>query len=353
MSIYIQAAAQISSQEPLSDAWFTNPKRYTERHVRSIDPDYKDFISPIEARRMGKILKRALATSWTVVRKTGIEQPDAIITGTGLGCIENTEKFLSAMVRDKEMYLQPSFFMQSTHNTISSQIALHLKCNKYNSTYTQQGISFESGLFDTYLQFKLGKINTALVAGHDEMTPEYFILLDKINYWKKGKVNETILRKSDSIGSFAGESSSCFLLENKKTAQSICELKAVDLFFNPTQQRIKQAIEDMLLKNNLKINDINIVMTGISGDCNNDRVYRENIFPLFSATPIAWYKHIFGESFTACGLGMYTAMLALQANKLPVDYLYNKISPIEGIKNILIYNHFKNKNHSLILLSSC
>ena len=212
MSIYIQAAAQISSQEPLSDAWFTNPKRYTERHVRSIDPDYKDFISPIEARRMGKILKRALATSWTVVRKTGIEQPDAIITGTGLGCIENTEKFLSAMVRDKEMYLQPSFFMQSTHNTISSQIALHLKCNKYNSTYTQRGISFESSLLDAFLQFKLNKINTALVAGHDEMTPEYFVLLDKINYWKKGEINETILRKSDSIGSFAGESSSCFIM---------------------------------------------------------------------------------------------------------------------------------------------
>jgi len=109
----------------------------------------------------------------------------------------------------------------------------------------------------------------------------------------------------------------------------------------------------MLLKNNLKINDIDIVMTGINGDCNNDSIYRENIFPLFPATPIAWYKHIFGESFTACGLGMYTAMLALQESKLTIDYLYNRTSSIEKIKNILIYNHFKNKDHSLILLSSC
>ncbi len=353
MSIYIQAAAQISSQEPLSDAWFVNPKRYTERHVRAIDPDYKEFTTPIEARRMGKILKRALATSWTVVRKTAIQQPDAIIVGTGLGCIENTEKFLSAMIRDKEMYLQPTYFMQSTHNTISAQIALHLKCHTYNSTYTQRGISFESSLLDAYLQFELGKIKTALVAGHDEMTPEYFTLLDKINFWKKGEINESILRKSDSIGSFAGETSVAFMLDNKKTTLSICELKGVDLLYNPTQQRIKKAIEEILYKNNLQLKDIDIVMTGINGDYNNDIIYRENIFSLFLETPIAWYKHIFGESFTACGLGMYTSMLAIQADKLPNDYVYRGTSQVKKIKNILIYNHFQNKDHSLILLSSC
>lgn len=353
MSIYIQAAAQISNQEPLSDTWFTKPKHYMERHVRSIEPDYKDFINPMEARRMGKILKRALATSLSVVRKTGIEQPDAIITGTGLGCIENTEKFLTAMVRDNEMYLQPTYFMQSTHNTISSQIALHLKCNKYNTTYAQRGISFESSLLDAYLQFELGKIQNALVAGYDEMTPEYFVLLDKINYWKKGEINEAILRKSDSVGSFAGEASTCFMLENKKTESSICELKAVDLLFKPSLQRIKEAIEDMLYKNNLQIKDLDVVMTGINGDINNDTVYKDLTQQLFPKTPVAWYKHLFGESFTASGLGMYTAMLALQTHYLPVDYLYNKNSDLQNIKNILIYNHFQNKDHSLILLTSC
>ena len=76
--------------------------------------------------------------------------------------------------------------MQSTHNTISSQIALHLKCNKYNSTYTQQGISFESGLFDTYLQFKLGKIN-GFSCGHDEMTPNILFYSIKSIIGKKEK----------------------------------------------------------------------------------------------------------------------------------------------------------------------
>lgn len=353
MNIYIQAAAQISAQEPIGNTWFHRPLRFAERYVRSVDPDFKEYINPMEARRMGKILKRALATSLHVVRKTGIDKPDAIITGTGLGCIENTEKFLTAMVRDNEMYLQPTYFMQSTHNTISSQIALHLKCNKYNTTYAQRGISFESSLLDAYMQFELGKIKSALVAGHDEMTPDYFVLLDKINYWKKGEVNEAVLRKSDSIGSFAGEASTCFMLENKRTDFSICELKGVDLLFNPTPQRIKEAIEEMLAKHNLQIKDIDIVMTGINGDKDNDTVYFQLQQQLFSETPIAWYKHLFGESFTACGLGMFTAATAIQEKLLPVDYLYNRTSALNGIKNILIYNHFQNKDHSLILLSSC
>jgi 3-oxoacyl-(acyl-carrier-protein) synthase len=353
MNIYIQAATQISAQEPLGNAWFHRPLRFTERYVRSIDPDYKEYINPMEARRMGKILKRALATSLHVVRKTGIDQPDAIITGTGLGCIENTEKFLTAMVRDNEMYLQPTYFMQSTHNTISSQIALHLKCNKYNTTYAQRGISFESSLLDAYMQFELGKIKTALVAGHDEMTPDYFVLLDKINFWKKGEVNEAVLRKSDSVGSFAGEASACFMLENKKTDFSICELKGVDLLFNPTPQRINEAIEEMLAKHHLQIKEIDAVITGINGDKDNDAVYHQLQRQLFPETPMAWYKHLFGESFTACGLGMFTAATAIQEQLLPADYLFNRDVKLKGIKHILLYNHFQNKDHSLILLSSC
>lgn len=353
MNIYIQAAAHISAQEPMGNAWFHSPLRFTERYVRSIDPDFKEYINPMEARRMGKILKRALATSLHVVRETGIDQPDAIITGTGLGCIENTEKFLTAMVRDGEMYLQPTYFMQSTHNTISSQIALHLKCNKYNTTYAQRGISFESSLLDAYMQFELGKIKSALVAGHDEMTPDYFVLLDKINYWKKGEVNEAVLRKSHSIGSFAGEASACFMLENIKTNLTICELKGVDLLFNPTQQQMKEAIETLLSKYNLHINDIDVVLTGINGDKDNDVVYNQFQQHFFPETPMAWYKHLFGESFTACGLGMFTAATAIQEQLLPADYLFNRDVKLKGIKHILLYNHFQNKDHSLILLSSC
>lgn len=107
MSAYIQAAAQISIQKPLSDEWLTDPLVYEVPFRRAIEADYKPFIDPVSARRMGKILKRAIATAATVAGESGISSPDAIICGTGLGCIENTEKFLSAMVNEGNRSFNP------------------------------------------------------------------------------------------------------------------------------------------------------------------------------------------------------------------------------------------------------
>ena len=97
-SVKILSAKQISIQNPLTEEWMENPLGYTEDYVRAVDPDFKQFISAGDARRMGKLLKRALATSLSALQEGGIENPDAIITGTGFGSIENTELFLDAAV---------------------------------------------------------------------------------------------------------------------------------------------------------------------------------------------------------------------------------------------------------------
>ena len=88
----------------------------------------------------------------------------------------------------------------------------------------------------------------------------------------------------------------------------------------------------MLAKHNLQIKEIDAVMTGINGDKDNDAVYHQLQRQLFPETPMAWYKHLFGESFTACGLGMFTAATAIQEQLLPADYLFNRDVKLKGIK---------------------
>jgi len=179
--VYIQSAAQISVQQPLSDAWFDEPIIHDTVYVRAIEPNYRDYIEPSKLRRMGKILKRAIVTAQVAANNSGIAMPDAIISGTGLGCIENTEIFLEAMVRNGEELLQPTYFMQSTHNTIGSIASIDMKCHGYNNTYTHKGVSFENALLDAYLQFTAGRIKTALVGGYDEMTAK--ISINFKSYW--------------------------------------------------------------------------------------------------------------------------------------------------------------------------
>ena len=92
-SVKILSAKQISIQNPLSEEWMENPLSYTEDYVRAVDPDFKQFISAGDARRMGKLLKRALATSLSALQEGGIENPE--MNTHVLNILEGTYKAFS------------------------------------------------------------------------------------------------------------------------------------------------------------------------------------------------------------------------------------------------------------------
>ena len=133
----------------------------------------KDFITPMEARRMGKLLKAATLTSLTVLKEACVEIPDAIITATSNGMVENSEKFLEEMIENRESLLKPTLFMQSTHNTIGSSVAIRLSCHGYNITYCQGERSLEWGMKDAVRLIQSGRAETVLVGCHDESTSQF------------------------------------------------------------------------------------------------------------------------------------------------------------------------------------
>ncbi len=351
--VYVRAASQISIQEPLCEQWFEHPLFPNTANCDSQEPNYAEYISPMTARRMGKLLKRAIVTAIDVIQKGGQEPLDAIITGTGLGCIEYTEKFLNAMLDNDEECLPPTPFMQSTHNTISSQIAQHLKCHGYNCTYSHRGTSFDSSLLDALTQLHLGHIHSAMVCGHEEMSPDYFNMLGKIGYWKQGKTDTETLRQHNSPGSFSGSCSLNLLLTDTPYQENLCAIQSFDMLYKPTKPQLHEALQQCLKRNQLGIDDLSAIVMGLSGDHDNDEVYLNFAKKNCPHTPIVWYKHLFGESFCASAFGVYTAAIMLQRQYIPAHMLYaeqaNGIIP----KHILFYNHFQNKDHTLILLSSC
>ena len=143
-------------------------------------PNLKEFISPIEARRMCSLLKKALWTSMTALRDAGIKSPDGIFVGTKFGMLSNSEKFLTQMCHDGEHSLGPTLFMQSTHNTIAGMLAIQTKSHGYNITFSQGDSSFDCALRDAALQIAMGNIDTALVGSHDESTPVFSDLFRRL-----------------------------------------------------------------------------------------------------------------------------------------------------------------------------
>ena len=143
--------------------------------------DYKEYISPKEGRRMGKLMKAATLTSLMALREAGIESPDAIVTATANGMLETSEKFLVDMVDNGEETLSPTLFMQSTHNTIGSAIAIRTQCHGYNITYTQGKDSMKWALRDAERLIIMGKAKTVLVGCHDESSPLFQSFYEYLN----------------------------------------------------------------------------------------------------------------------------------------------------------------------------
>ena len=141
----------------------------------------KEFVPMMEARRMGKLLKAATIASQQALQIAGIKKPDAIITATALGMLETSEKFLRAMLNDGESSLSPTLFMQSTHNTIGSSIAIRSKCNGYNITYTQGNDSFDLAMHDAIRLIETGEAKSVLVGSYDESTPNYDNFLKRLH----------------------------------------------------------------------------------------------------------------------------------------------------------------------------
>lgn len=337
--VYITSAEQISIQQPLCEEWMLNPIVYTTQYARSVDPNFKEFLSMNESRRLGKILKRALVTSLKAIEHSGTEIPDAIITGTGLGCIENTEAFLDSLCRDGERLLKPTLFMQSTHNTISSLIAIHTKNQGYNMTYSQKGMSFDSAMLDAWNQFRLHKIESALIGGHDEMTPSYFTLLQRIGY------------VGGDMKGVCGECAVSMVLSSKPD-KALCEYAGTTMLYQPSDERLKSSLSKFLDDADLSYQDIDLVMTGINGMEQNDTVYQHLVDDLVPDKALMRYKNIFGECYSSSGLGIYAAAECLKAHAVPKFMRYGTVDASERLQNILIINQYEGKMFSFTILKS-
>ena len=347
--VYIQSATQISAQAPLSDEWFDTPVFHDAKKMGCIDPNFANYLTPIMSRRMCNLLKRAIVTSRLTLQKASVEMPDAIISGTGLGCIENTEKFLYSIWENEEKFLQPSFFMQSTHNIISAAIAIDLKCHGYNNTYVHRGTSFENALLDAVIQFRQGKIRSALVGGYDELTPDYYIFFDRIGIWDFAKQQAS----NPKTTCFAGEAAVSMLLHTEKNERTLCELSGVEIMYRPSTQQIEKSLDTLLGQAGCSLSDIDAVMVGTNSNPANDTVY-DNVIPkLFGRLQVMQYKHLFGQSFIAPAYGTYAASICLHKQLIPAHLLTDRDEHISGVRRILLYNHSQNKSHSLILLSRC
>ncbi len=350
MNIYINGIGNVSPQNTLDNSKFLEELVNEKSNTLWVkDPNYKEHISGGSLRRMSRILKIGVHSAHQCMTDAGQKKLDAIITGTGLGCLTDTEKFLKNIYSNDEGVVSPTQFIQSTHNAISAQIALMIQCKNYNFTYTHRGSSFESALLDGMLLIQENAENV-LVGGLDELTDSYLKITSRMNMWKTTGFEQLDLFMQEGKGTIAGEGASFFMLGKKPSQNCYAVIKGLQILFKPQNvSSVENTINSLLVNNGLVKEDLDIVILGYNGDHELDATYHQLQSGLLQGIDVCRFKHLCGEYKTASSFGLWTASQILKKQHVP-DILKKGEFEKSSIKNVLLYNNYNNSNHSMLLL---
>jgi hypothetical protein len=270
------------------------------------EPDYSSYIPPMQLRRMSKAVRIGIGASKISMEEAGIEKPDAISIGTAMGCLADTELFLNKMVEQDEQMLTPTSFIQSTHNTVSGQIALLAGCYGHNLTFVQRGHSFEHAMLNAQLYLDEHTDEKILVGGIDELTDNSY------NAFKTGGVYN-----DDNI---AGEGAVFFVASSKPiTDKAVC-VKDIHCFITSSNEDALVQVSSFIQRNNIYSLDLLI-----SGRDNITTDFYNGAVELFNNPTEQQFKNQCGDYATASSFALST-LFSLEA----------------GIKKAVIINHFKN-----------
>lgn len=355
MAIYVNSAAAISPQATWSEENFLEEVIFQEGNsMYCKEPNYRDFINPRFLRRMSRLVKMGVCTAKISMQHEAADfSPDAILVGTGMGCLEDTEKFLKDIYQNEEHISSPTQFMQSTHNTVASQIAIMLGCKNYNFTYVHRGFSFESAMFDAMLQFaeREGEKISILLGGLDEITETYLDVTQKLKFWTPIADGVEFRLNGAWHHIQAGEGAAFFVLSNEQTPHTYAALQGVEMMYRPeSSQEVTSRISTFLAQHNLSIDDIDLALLGRNGSPKVDEGFDALQASFFKNTPVASFKHLCGEYKTASAFGFWLGNQIIKRQVVPESVKFSSFSA-NKIKHVLIYNNYSNLNHSLVLLS--
>jgi 3-oxoacyl-[acyl-carrier-protein] synthase II len=352
--MYIRATGNISAQKTFGHPpLLSDPVAYTVNRLNCIEPDYKEFIDPKLIRRMSRIIRMGVAAAMECLKEADVKVPDAIVTGTAYGCLEDTGLFLGKMIGNREELLTPTAFIQSTHNTIGAQIGLMLQCNHYNNAFVHRGFSFESALLDGMMLLKEEEASNVLVGAIDEITDASHAILNRLGLYRQDPGSSLDIFKNRSKGTIAGEGSAFFLLADQPSSTDYAKLDGLKTFYKPAgQKEIEENIQSFLKENSIELSSIDLIITGRSGDAGNDKVFDELDRTIFSNNSSVNYKHLCGEYPTASSFALWLTANIIKSGNVPATLEY-KDPRKNQVKRILVYNHYQNIHHSLFLVSAC
>lgn len=352
MSVYIKGTGTISPQQSWGDeTLLLHAYDYRGVLLNCVEPEYESWLDPRQLRRMSRVLKMGITAALMALREADVEVPDGIITGTGYGCLEDTATFLTKLVENNEEALNPTPFIQSTHNTIGSTIAMLLQCQGYNQTFTHRAFSFEHAVLDGIMALEENALETILVGGVDEVTPASHAIQNRFNLFRKKQASTVNLFQHKRPGTVNGEGAAFFVLSSIRDSRCLAELEGVCTLFHPSEEKLRDSIHTFIRERGYTPADVDFVLWGKTGNLKTDRVLEEIRKMIFPRTGMGYFKHLCGEFPVASGFALWLATRILSEGRIPEVVSFRQ--PRRSVRTVLIVNAYFGTHYSLTLLKSC
>jgi 3-oxoacyl-(acyl-carrier-protein) synthase len=347
MNIYINGTGCVSPQRSWDAGSFLETvAEHSGRMIQCLEPDVDPGLDDKYLRRMSRLIRLGWIAAKCCTDDAG-QRPDAIITGSGWGSVLDSEKFLLSIYKNKENFLPPTPFIQSTHNALGAQIAMLLNSCDYNMSYAHGNFSFEQALIDGMMHLQAGDSRWVLAGGFDEITANQFTLMDRLGTWRNESASNLRLFDQEEKGTIAGEGFGFFMLGIEPGKNVYARVEAVETIFARTL-----TVADSQSLNKLNTDHIDLVLAGLNGDRETDLIYRGMLSGLFpQGVNIAAYKHLCGEYHTSSAFAMWLAARLLKDQSVPAAIKFVRGNPPKEINRIMIYTHHKGERHSFIVLS--
>ncbi len=315
--MYIHSLCCISPSGLMTDS-LDHLKPLSGNKLLCQEPDYKNLIAPMQLRRMSKTLRTGVAAAKICLREAGMEKPDAIHIGTAYGVLDDSEKFLNSLITQNEQTLTPTAFIQSTHNTVSGQIALATGCHAHNLTFVHNAHSFESALLDASLFLQSHSEAVVLAGAVEECTPTAFDILQRFGIYDQNIP--------------AGEGAAFFTLSQHGNKPGLIgKIIAFDMFVAENDAMVSDYFQSFLNRNHLKIDKNDLMVSGAFQNETPPEVYRQLESVFFTDNPVSIFKGYCGEYPTASAFGLAYAALSLKGD-YPGIWLINNFG-----KNWVVY----------------
>ncbi|MGN6439679.1 MAG: beta-ketoacyl synthase chain length factor [Agriterribacter sp.] len=333
----------ISPQQTFGQVDVETLQQSVDNKMKAIEPSYEG-IPPGILRRMGKAVRMGVGCALPVLKT--VAETDGIIIGTANGGMEDCIKFLNQIIDYEEGMLTPGNFVQSTPNAIAAQVGLMSRNKQYNVTHVHRGLAFENAMLDAVMMLHENPEATYLLGAVDEISA-YNYNIDYLGGWfKKEPMQGKSVYDTHTEGSLAGEGAVMFIVNNRAEG-AVAQVKAFHTLHSTNEREVKETLSAFLEKQLGAGKSPDLFFSGENGDSRLLPYYlaAESLFD--AGTTIARFKHMTGEFETASGIAFW---LACHIQHTVPAHCLKKEGTAGPLRNILIYNNYKGRQHSFILL---